>query len=261
MGKKVIQNSKEFFALRDKLEKILLDIEATHYSNVGLIYQFEVSLQEMLQIANESHALYFSERLKSIQTKFKDMQKNKFKNQIELKRIYSLINKLDENEKSVFLSKLLNVKLDQIVRKSLEEDDKILTTTPSFEKYLVLQFQSSIFFVPNLKKKIVKNVSYSTKYLSLNGKKFPIFPLHPLKIEIPEEKDEASKLLVLRLLDGYRCIRYDSLICEEEFNEIELKERQIETNSIYEDLKYLIRWRGRNCFFLDFSKKSFIENF
>jgi hypothetical protein len=121
-------------------------------------------------------------------------------------------------------------------------------------------FQESIYVVPSVYKKVVKNIDYSVKYLSYNTKKVSIFPLSPIQIEYPNLKPEKSNLLILRLLDGYRCIRYDSLLSEEIIEENELKERKIETGSNMEDLKHFIRWRGRNCFFLDYTKNSYIDS-
>ena len=41
--------------------------------------------------------------------------------------------------------------------------------------------------------------------------------------------------------------------------DVVLKERKIETGSNMEDLKYFIVWRGRNCFFLDYTKNSYTD--
>ena len=44
-----------------------------------------------------------------------------------------------------------------------EKKDKKIN---SLDSYLIMHFQKSIFIVPDVKKKIIKNISYKTKYLA-----------------------------------------------------------------------------------------------
>lgn len=257
MGLRILKDSEKFFELKIKAENLFAELVSSNFSNKSLQNQFEVCLKTMYEISNLQKAIYFVERIKTIQQKFNTLKYNKFQDKIEINRINALFGKISENQNSQFLNSILNNKLNEIASKNITVNTNQKSFELTFDKYYVLQFQSSIIIVPAGKRKIVKNIDYSTKYISLKNKKFPIFPLNPIILEDVTK----SKLLLIRVIDGYKCVRFDSLIAEESIDELEFEERKIMTNSIYEDLKYFIRWRGRDCFYLDFSKKMYIEKF
>jgi hypothetical protein len=256
MESKEVHNNKDFYDLKAKAEILFDRIEKSTFYNNEQMYQFEGILRNLLSIAKQEKSNYFEERLKSIQEKFELFRAKKSYKKSEFNRIHSLLNKLNEKDTS---NQISSIYYEKKAKKNTDINEDIDKIIPSFDKYLILQFQESIYVVPNVYKKVVKNIDYSVKYLSYNNKKISIFPLSPIQIEYPNLKPEKSNLLILRLLDGYRCIRFDSLIAEETMEENELKERKIETGSNMEDLKYFIVWRGRNCFFLDYTKNSYTD--
>ena len=256
MESKEVHNNKDFYDLKAKAEILFDRIEKSTFYNNEQMYQFEGLLRNLLSIAKQEKFNYYEERLKSIQEKFELFRAKKSYKKSEFNRIHSLLNKLNEKDTSIQIS---SIYYEKKAKKNTDINENIDKIIPSFDKYLVLQFQESIFVVPNVYKKVVKNIDYSVKYLSYNNKKISIFPLSPLQIEYPNLKPEKSNLLILRLLDGYRCIRFDSLLAEETMGENELKERKVETGSNMEDLKHFIVWKGRNCFFLDYTKNSYTD--
>jgi hypothetical protein len=250
-----IESFKNFYDLKQKAILLLIKIERSFDIDSKDIEKFENLLKKLKLIASEQNLVYFEERLKTIHERFDSFLLKRKETKRDLNKIYSLFEKIKEDKKS----NLINNKLkDSLINNKLfiskkEKKDKNLK---ELDSYYVLQFQDNILIVPNIKKKIIKNISYRIKYLSFNKKKIPIFPLSPLMIDTSENAKNVSHILVLKTIQGYRCIRFDEFIQEEHFEDTELEERKIESGSVYEDTKYFIRWRGRNCFFLDFKRIS-----
>jgi hypothetical protein len=252
------QATKQFYDLKAKAEVLLDKIEKSIFYNNEQMYQFESLLQSMLSTANQEGLLYFQERLKSIQEKFETFRTKKSYRKNEFNRLYSLLGKLNEGDKLNLISNVYNERQNKT---NIDSGEMIVKLVPSFDKYLILQFQESIYVVPNVHKKILNNINYTIKYLSFNRKKVSIFPLAPIKVDLPFPKSESSKLIVLRFIDGYRCVRFDKLLSEEVFDDNELKERMKDSGSRLEDLRSFIVWRGRNCLFLNYTKESYMDSF
>lgn len=250
-----IQSSKNFYDLKQKAILLLIKIERSLDIDAKDVEKFETLLKKLKLIANEQNLIYFEERIKTIQEKFDTFLSKRKETKRDLNKIYSLFEKIKEDKKS----KLINNKLKDSLfsNKSFNsKKEKKDNNHKELDSYYVLQFQDNIIIVPNIKKKIIKNISYRIKYLSFNKKKIPIFPLSPLIFKVSENTKNVSHILVLKTIEGYKCIRFDEFIQEEFFEDTELEERKIESGSIYEDTKHFIRWRGRNCFFLDFKRIS-----
>ncbi len=258
MESRDVQTTKHFYDLKAKAENLLDKIEKSTFYNNEQMYQFESLLKSMLSAANQEGLIYFQERLKSIQEKFESFRSKKAYRKNEFNRLHSLLGKLNESDKSNLISNLYNEKQNKT---NIDSEEGIVNLSPSFDKYLILKFQESIFVVPNVHKKILNNINYTVKYLSFNRKKVSIFPLAPLKVDHPDPSAESSKLLVLRFINGYKCVRFDNLLSEEVFEENELKDRMKESGSNLEELKSFIIWRGRNCFFLNYTKESYMDSF
>ena len=255
MEAEVIQNSKNFYELKQKAILLLVKIERSFDVDVKDIDKFEVILKKLKVQANEQNFIYFEERLKSIQDRFNTFLEKRKETKKDLNKIFNLFEKIKDDERSNLInSKLINSLSNK--KNSFSPIEKKDKKIKSLDSYLVLQFQKSIYIVPDLKKKIIKNISYKTKYLSFKKQKISIFPLSPVEVDYNENSKKVSEILILNTLEGYKCIRFDDFIQEEIFDDIELNERKIESGSIYEDLRNFIRWRGRNCLFLDFKRIS-----
>jgi len=260
MEAEVIQNSKNFYELKQKAILLLVKIERTFDVDPKDIEKFEAILKKLKLQANEQNYIYFEERLKTIQDRFNSFLEKRKDTKKDLNKIYNLFEKIKDDKRSNFInSKLIkNLSNNEISISPLEKKDKKIKSSDS---YIILQFQRSIIIVPDVKKKIIKNISYKTKYLSFKKQKISIFPLSPIPESNNENSKNVSQILVLNTLEGYKCVRFDDFIQEENFDDIELNERKIKSGSTYEDLKHFIRWRGRNCFFIDFKRVSSISSF
>lgn len=247
---KIIQDSENFFEIKTKAQKLFSKSLDEHPPAKDFQLEFETFLIQMLKIAEIHNALYFIERIHAIQFIFEELKKSDFHNRSLVLRINSLFSKIQESEIAYFLNSLLNKKLERLVRKNFE----IMNNKQNI--FYVLSFQNTLIVVPKVKKKILSNVEYSKKYISINHKKFRIFPMYPLKVEYPEEMQELSNILILKSGDESICVRFDSGLAEVYFDSMELQERKIDTFSKYEDLRYFLKWRGRNCFYLDFISTS-----
>ena len=255
MDAEVIQNSKNFYELKQKAILLLVKIERSFDVDAKDIDKFEVILKKLKLQANEQNFIYFEERLKSIQDRFNTFLEKRKDTKKDLNKIFNLFEKIKDDERSNLInSKLVNSLSNK--KNSISPIEKKDKKKKSLDRYLVLQFQKSIYIVPDLKKKIIKNISYKTKYLSFKKQKISIFPLSPVEVDYNENSKKVSQILILNTLEGYKCIRFDDFIQEENFDDIELNERKIESGSHYEDLKNFIRWRGRNCLLLDYKRIS-----
>lgn len=249
MKYKIIQDSEKFFDLKNEAQKIYSEILDGNSIQKKIQSQFEAYLYEMTKIAKENKAFYYVERLRSIESKFIELKNSRFQNTTEAKRINKLLGKINETETAYFLNSVLNNKLEKIVRNNLD-----IYSNSILHNFVILRFQSSIIAVQSGKKKVIKDVDYIKKYISFNNKRIMIFPMFPISIGTPDDESRKSNILILQSGESYRCVRFDSVIAEEKFGDLELEERKIETLSKYEDLRYFLRWRGRNCFYLDFSE-------
>jgi hypothetical protein len=260
MEAEVIQNSKNFYELKQKAILLLVKIERSFDVDVKDIEKFASTLKKLKVQANEQNYIYFEERLKTIQDRFNSFLEKRKDTKKDLNKIYNLFEKIKDDKRSKLInSKLINdLSNKKISISPVEKKDKKIN---SLDSYLIMHFQKSIFIVPDVKKKIIKNISYKTKYLAFKKQKISIFPLSPIGDDKNDDSKKVSQILVLSTLEGYKCIRFDDLIQQENFDNIEFNERKIESGSIYEDLKYFIRWRGRNCFFLNYKRISSFNSF
>lgn len=219
---------------------------------------------EMETIALKRKAYYFLHRARRLKYQLEDLKDSKGYQKKEFDFSYKLLEKIDENDSSEFLDKLLKGSIEKLAinlgNGYPEKQSPHSGTMPHPKKYFTFTFRGVHFLAEKKPQKIVRNVNHKKSHVRIGLKRYPIQPGPGLGIP-PEEGEIAdpTHLCILKFESSvlpnqfdYRCFFFHTIDKEILFDESTVKSRlryMEEGTSPY--LNRFFRYAGTNYYLIE----------
>ncbi len=241
---KIIQESREFFDLKNRLQIEIEEFEKQIHSEKENIEKIYSSLAQLKNFIQQSQSPYFKIKLDTLETFLNHALLKRKYTKIEFDRIFKTLEKIKETETSEFLNQAIQNKIQKIS----ENFSDVKVQTKDVDIFYKFSYNTVDYFVRGYSKRILYGIDASKKILRIKKEAFPIFPRY---IKKSKNEIEYCNLLILKVRTSYQCLRFDKLEIIEDLTFHSLEKKLIPLDLKMEEIKSYIRYKGKRLYFLD----------
>ncbi len=244
----IVDEIYSFFDLKLAFQRDLEEVEKSVYRLSKDLENLRLKHERLSKMAQKHNNEYFKLKVQTLELHLKKLRIKKGYRQLEFDRIFKILSQIKQTDKVELLDEAIKSKIEKIAQ--TQQKKKRKNFIPEREnRYLIFNFQKTLYTVPSLPKRILREVPYSKKHLTYKGKKFPIFPNY---VSTLFDESYKSNIIVLRKGLEFFALRYDFFEDEIELAPEELKNKLCEIENPLSFLKYFIKWKGMKCYFINF---------
>ncbi len=264
-----IEDINEFFQKKLQVRVLLEQFEKKNFEASSILESALEILAEMETIALKRKAYYFLHRTRRIRYELEDLKEKKGYRKKEFDIAYKTLEKIDENENSEFLDKILKGKIEKIAGTIAPQEKTVVERYPRHRKYMTFTFRNVSFIVEKKPLKIIRNVNPYKSFVRIGKSRYPIYPGPHFGLSpSPDGISDPTHLCILTLSSGertreiqiplpeksptYRCFFFHTMDKEILFDESTVRSR---LKSLEEGVSPYIqryfRYAGRNYYLIE----------
>lgn len=243
----IIDEINEFFDVKLDFQRNLEEVEKKTFEISKDLESLRLKLEKLSKLAEKHDNEYFKLKIRSLELHLKKLRTKKGYRQLEFDRLFKILSQIKQTDKVELLDEAIKSKIEKIARTQVNVKKKKNYIPNRENKYLIFNFQKSLYMLPSLPKRILHNVPFSKKNLVYKGKKFPIFPLYVSSVFGENEK---SNVLIVRKGLEFFALRYDFLEDEIELSKEELQQKLLDFPNPLPFIKHFIKWKGMKCYYI-----------
>lgn len=245
----IVDEIHAFFDLKLAFQRDVEEVEKKVYELSKDLENLRLKQEKLSKLAQKQDNEYFKIKVRTLQLHLRKLRAKKGYKQLEFDRIFKILSQIKQTDKVELLDEAIKHKIEKIAEKRVQQEKKENFIPERTNRYLIFNFQRTLYMVPSLPKRILHEVPYFKKKLIYKEKKFPIFPSYLSSVF---DKSETSNVVVLRKGLEFFALRYDFFEDEIELTPEELKNKLFEIQNPLPFLKHFIKWRGMKCYFISF---------
>lgn len=238
-----------FFDLKLSFQRDLEKVEKSVYELSKELENLRLKQERLSKLVQKQDNEYFKIKVQSLELHLRKLRAKKGYRQLEFDRIFKILSQIKQTDKVELLDEAIKSKIEKIAEKRAKQKKRKNFIPERENRYLIFNFQKTLYMVRSLPKRILHEVPYSKKNLTYKGKKFPIFPSYVSSVFNESEK---SNIIILRKGLEFFALRYDFFEDEIELTSNELQNKLIEIENPLPFLKHSIKWKGMKCYYINF---------
>ncbi|MCX7999340.1 MAG: hypothetical protein N3A69_10400 [Leptospiraceae bacterium] len=241
----------KFFQEKFDFQRTLEEVEKKVFELSRDLETLRLKLEKLSKLIQKQENEYFKLKVRSLELNFKKLKAKKSYKQLEFDRLFKILSQIKQTDKVESLDEAIKTKIEKIAKAQVSSQAivrKKKNYIPDREnKYLIFNFQKTLYMIQSLPKRVLHNVPYSKKNLVYKGKKFLIFPSYVSSVFGGVEK---SNVVIFRKGSNFFALRYDFFEDEVELKPDELQKKLLDSPKPLPFLKYFFKWKGMKCFYI-----------